>query len=127
GTRLLVESARAAGVGAIIYAGTISSKYKERGVYGETKAEAQRVIEESKIPSVTLMLSVVYADAERGIVGSLARYARLPVTPLVGPGTATYRPVHADDVAEAIARVLKKQLSGAQVYEFGGPEEISLN
>jgi uncharacterized protein YbjT (DUF2867 family) len=46
----------------------------------------------------------------------------LPVYPLFGRGGTRLQPVHADDVAEAIARILGCAAStGHPYYELGGP------
>ena len=50
----------------------------------------------------------------------------LPVYPLFGRGGTRLQPVHADDVAEAIARILGCAPSaGHRDYEFGGPRSYT--
>lgn len=127
GTKNLVDACEAAGVGGIINVSTISTKLKTAGRYGRTKREADRVIAASALPSRTLLLSVVYDDAGGGIFGTLIRYARLPAIPVFGSGEITFRPIHVDDVAQAIALIISAPMIGHRTYELGGPDRVSFN
>jgi nucleoside-diphosphate-sugar epimerase len=127
GTKNVVGSAEKCAVKGIVHISTISTKFKSRGTYGETKLQADSSIQMSKIPAVILRISVVYGDLSSGIFGSLARYARLPFVPLVGPGEATSRPIHVEDVAEAIEKVISRRMTGHTMYELGGPDVVTLN
>ena len=49
--------------------------------------------------------------------------ARLsPALPLIGGGTSLIQPVYVKDVAEGVARILKRGGTAGQTFEFGGPE-----
>jgi uncharacterized protein YbjT (DUF2867 family) len=58
---------------------------------------------------------------------TLARLLQtLPVYPLFGRGRTRLQPVHVDDVAEAIARILGCAADvGRPCYEFGGPRSYT--
>jgi nucleoside-diphosphate-sugar epimerase len=127
GTRNVVHAAQKAQCLGLIHISTISTKFKVRGTYGATKAEADEIVRSAVIPHVILKLSVVYADTKTGIVGSLARYTGLPFVPLFGPGTAVYRPVYVEDVSRAIQAVLARPFPAQKEFEVGGPQEVSLN
>ena len=127
GTKNVVEVAEKCAVRGIIHISTISTKFLNRGTYGRTKQEADEIVIGSTVPSVILKLSVVYRDFSSGIVGSMARFTKLPFVPLVGSGKATSRPIITEDVARAIACVIQKPFVGSAQYELGGPDEVTLN
>jgi NADH dehydrogenase len=58
---------------------------------------------------------------------TLARLLRtLPIFPLFGMGRTRLQPVHVDDVAEAIARILGSPADvGHSCYELGGPRSYA--
>ena len=63
-------------------------------------------------------------DALFGTLADLA--GLLPVLPLVGGGTRL-QPVYAEDVAEAIARMLANPRTIGQTYEVAGPRVYTLH
>ena len=127
GTRNMLQAANEAKIKHVIQISTISTKFKDRGTYGQTKSEADEWVMKSPLDTTILKLSVVYADLDSGIFGSLARYAKLPFVPLVGPGLSTSRPIYVDDVAIAIEKIVRDPSRGHKVYELGGPEIVTLN
>jgi len=127
GTKNILMAAETAGLRGIINISTISTKFTNRGVYGNTKKEADELVAHSKIPSTTLRLSVVYGDMHSGIFGTLLRYTRLPIVPVIGSGTPTYRPMHVGDVAIAINKILQSPSIPKRAYDIGGPDLISFN
>ena len=49
----------------------------------------------------------------------------LPAYPIFGDGSTRLQPVYADDVAEAIARILRQSQKPFPVYELAGPRVYS--
>jgi len=127
GAKSLIEAAQFAGVRGVVNLSTISTKFKQKGLYAATKSSADELFKKSGIPCVTLRSSVIYGGSEEGIVGSVIRYTRLPLTPVIGSGLATYRPIHVDDVVHAIEKVLTAEIATAATYDLGGPDTISFD
>lgn len=125
-----VEGARhlaAAGPKFLINVSTQSVRLPRKGLYASTKEEADRILQASGIPTTTLRPSLVYADRTSGVLGAINRFSRLPVVPVFGDGSALFRPIHRDDVAEAIAIAIRRPESRGKTYEVGGPDELSLD
>lgn len=55
----------------------------------------------------------------------MADLSRLPITPVVGPGTVPFQPVALEDVAAAVVRSLARPVSIGRVYEMGGPDVVT--
>jgi NADH dehydrogenase len=68
--------------------------------------------------------SVLFGDGD-ALLGGLEFATRMPLVPLFGSGRVRLAPVLADDLAEAVARLLGNEAPPAPVYEFGGGENLS--
>lgn len=63
--------------------------------------------------------SVIFGPGD-AFLSALARAARLPVVPLFGSGDTRLQPVHVDDVALAVLRMLSGAGGKRKVFELGG-------
>lgn len=127
GAKNLIEASRIAGITRIVNVSTQSAKLEKLGLYGKTKKEADALFHASIIPTVTLRASLVYGNATGGILGTIVKYSALPFIPMTGPGTAIFRPLHRDDLAEVIVRALTQPEMAGKTYDVGGPDNVSLN
>lgn len=125
GTRALLDAARGAGVGRFLHVSTIAVRYPElrRYPYARSKLAAEELVRASGLDWTVLRPTVVLGRGSP-IGASLAGLARLPATPMFGPGRALVQPVHVDDVAAACSEALESGLVGAAV-DLGGPEVVS--
>ena len=124
GTRALLDAARAAGVGRFLHVSTIAVRYPElrRYPYARSKLAAEELVRASGLDWTVLRPTVVLGSGSP-IGASLAGLARLPATPIFGPGRALVQPVHVDDVASACVEALEDGLVGSAV-DLGGPETL---
>jgi len=128
GTRNLLEVCRVNKIRGIVNVSTISTKLKKKGIYAKTKQEADDIImKQSDIPVVTIKPSIVYGDIKSGIFGTLIKVTRLPIVVIIGPGIFTSRPIHVDDLAFAIQKIVSRPISTHKVYDIGGPDNVSFN
>lgn len=71
--------------------------------------------------TVVLRPSVLFGPDD-AFLGSLSTLARLSLfVPLFGNGSTRLQPVHVEDVAEAVVRVLMTSSTRGNTYELGGP------
>lgn len=126
GVYTLLEVARQAKIRKIINVSTASVKLSRKGTYALTKAEADRIFEESGMPVVTLRPSLVYGNKEEGAFGALVRASSLPIIPVFGSGKVMFWPIHVADIAELIERALINDLKESS-YDVGGTEALSMN
>lgn len=103
--------------------------------YQETKKRAEDVVLASGLDATVFRPSVIFGDP-RGlmeIATQLYRQMVRPPLPAVGfftgrspeKGPILMSPVHVRDVADAFVKVLDDPQSVSQVYELGGPEDLS--
>jgi predicted dehydrogenase/nucleoside-diphosphate-sugar epimerase len=128
GAERLVEACRRRGVRRIVNVSTQSVKLGRRGVYGTTKAEAERVLHASGLDVTTLRPSVVYGPDVTGVFARIRHYVTgLPVVPVIGDGRWRFRPIHVRDVSEAVVACIRHDRSIGKIYDLGGPDEVSLD
>lgn len=122
GARVLAKISAKAGVRRIMNISTQSVKLPVLGLYGESKAAADRELEQGNVPLTTLRLSLVYGDKSGGILGMLVSFTKLPVVPVIGDGKATFWPIHRDDATRAIERLAFSDAAAGKTYDAGGPD-----
>lgn len=126
GARNLVEACKAEGVKRVIAVGTQASRLPVTGVYGKSKADGDEIIRASGLDWTVIRPSLVYGPGDPGAFGKLARaVAAWPVVPVMGDGTATYRPVFLDDACAAIAGCVSAPRTIGKTYDLGGPETVT--
>jgi NADH dehydrogenase len=123
----LVAASRASG--ARVIALSTQHVYLPRpGLYGRTKRMADRILLDSGIPVTVLRPSLVYGAGTRGVFVKLAGLVRrLPIVPVVGPGTWRMRPVSLDDFVGVIVEVLGRPELAGRIYDVGGPESVTFD
>lgn len=128
GTKNVTNACIACSVRGIVYFSTISTKFVHKGIYANTKHQADELLKDLTLPTVILKPSVVYGNLKVGILGTLIKFTKLPIVPIVGSGTFTMRPIHVNDVATAVEHVIVKGIqNGCVTFDLGGPQKITFN
>lgn len=114
----------------VVHVSAIGADESSKSKYARTKAagerEMRRIAEEGQAHVTLLRPSIVFGpeDSFFNRFEELSKY--LPFLSLVGGGATRFQPVHASDVAEAIAKTLDIEEDGAvesssgALYELGG-------
>ncbi|MCW3477478.1 complex I NDUFA9 subunit family protein [Limobrevibacterium gyesilva] len=118
--------AREAGVERLVHVSGIGADPASRSDYIRSRGEGEIAAREA-FPSATLVRPSVMFGPDDHFLTTLVRLLRtLPVYPLFGWGRTCLQPVHVDDVAEAIARIVGCAAdAGHPCYELGGPRLYS--
>jgi NADH dehydrogenase len=123
GTRALVEASKDAGVGRIVYI-SANGVEPDGTAYQRTKAAAEDAVRDSGIPYTILRPSLIFAEDD-DFVNQMRRLLRLGAVPYFGRGDYRFAPVHADDVAMAVARSLVEERAKDRVFHVCGPESVT--
>ena len=139
GTRNVLTAAKHAGVGHVTHVSSVAAYGRTDGpvdegtattgdlaadnLYGRSKWEAEEVargIEEKRgLPVTVVRPCAVYGERDRLLAPALARtLRRLPVLPLLGPGTNTVPIVYAGNVATALLTIMRAA-EGRTTYDVG--------
>jgi uncharacterized protein YbjT (DUF2867 family) len=126
GTENLMAAAKKAGVERVVYLSGVGVGRGRSEEWFVAKDRAEAAVRDSGLRWTVLRPSWVYGPRDRSL-NRWAMFARLlPVVPLPGPGTAKVRPIHVDDVGDAVARALKLPGAEGQTIELGGPQLLML-
>jgi len=106
GTGILLEAARAAGVGRVIVVSSMSAFEGTTQLYGQAKLEIEMAAH--RFGACSVRPGLVYGPRAGGMVGTLRRFIHLPVVPLIG-GHSHQFTVHEDDFADAIVALARAQ------------------
>ncbi len=128
GATALIEACRAAGCRRIVVLSTQHVYLRRCGTYGRTKRIADALFSGSGLDVTSMRPSLVYGPGARGVFVKLAGLLRrLPVIPVIGPGTWHLRPLYLDDLVALIVETLARPDVSGRTYDVGGTERISYN
>ncbi|HYF91454.1 MAG TPA: complex I NDUFA9 subunit family protein [Symbiobacteriaceae bacterium] len=127
GTERQVQAARASGVGHFVYLSGAGTRPGQTAPWFLAKLHAEKAIRESGLRHTIFRPSWVYGPEDRSL-NKFVTFARmLPVVPVIGNGQTRVQPVHVDDLAEAVARTVGTPGTADQVYEIGGPQNLTMD
>lgn len=128
GATALIAACRAASCRRVVVLSTQHVHLARCGVYGRTKRIADALFAGSGLEVTILRPSLVYGRGRRGVFVKLAGLVRkLPVIPVVGPGTWRLRPLFLGDLLAVILETLARPELGGRTYDVGGPEAVTYN
>ncbi|MBF0491212.1 MAG: NAD-dependent epimerase/dehydratase family protein [Deltaproteobacteria bacterium] len=103
GAKNLIKACKINGVQKIINVSTQSALFKKRGIYGETKLQADKLFEASGLNVVTLYPSLVYGSDKTGVFLKLIKQiSSLPFIPILGNGKTIFQPIYVEDISKVI-------------------------
>jgi NADH dehydrogenase len=120
GTRSLLRAAARSGVERFVYVSTRAIG-PGGGAYSRSKADAERLVQESGLDATVVRLPEVYGGGgKEGLdrIMELARAGR-PI-PLVGDGAELVCPIHIDDAVAALVAALPRGVSSGKTYVLAG-------
>jgi NADH dehydrogenase len=128
GTANLIAFAQRWNIRRIVYLSAVSAAYARKNAYGESKAEAERLIRESGLDFTILRLTMVYGPAGglhfQKLVSLLTRVPLL--CPVPGPGSARLQPVFIEDVVHAVELALRTPAAQGKTYNVSGGTVLRL-
>lgn len=120
GTKLLVDSARRAGIKKVVFVSSQSARADAPNIYGRTKWKIEQAIGDSNV--VSARVGLVYGGPCQGMFGLLNRLvSKLPFLPMVSPGRFV-QPIHLDEVCRGLLLLADNAMFG--VKGLAGPEPI---
>jgi len=123
GTRRLLEASRRAGVGRLVFVSTILAAPDAPSYYARSKHALEALFDAGRDAVVRPGL-VVGRDGHGLFQQMLDNMRGLRVVPLFDGGRQPLQTVHVDDVCEAIARILERDLTGT--FRIAEPDPPTL-
>ena len=125
GTLNVVEAAEEAGVRKMVHLSAIGVGPDPQYPYLRSKWEGEEAVINSRLRHVVLRPSLVFGPGDE-FINALAATIRVgPVVPFIGSGKARFQPIHVDDVARCVDRVLVDSSYNGETIEIGGPDILS--
>ena len=127
GTRDLLAAATEAGVRRFVAMSALglSEQTKDLVPYYRAKWAIEQATKGSGLEHVIFRPSFVFGR-DGGVLPMFVRQVRwLPVTPVLGPGTARLQPIWVEDVAAYFAAGVDEPAAANRTFELGGPEAVT--
>lgn len=89
---------------------------------------AEKRIKESDLEYTIIRPTMIYGTPRDRNMWRLVKYLkRLPVLPILGPGTYLQQPVYVKDLANVIVNAFEKKVSIKKAYNISGAEPLTYN
>ncbi len=125
GIRKTLRAMARRGLRRLVHISALGARPGTGSRYYETKAQAERLVEESGLDWTILRPSLIFGPGDeffgrvlKGLVQS-----PLPFVPLIGDGRFPFRPIYAGDVAQVVVEALERPFLGR--LDLVGPREYT--
>jgi uncharacterized protein YbjT (DUF2867 family) len=117
--------ARRAGVKRFVHLSGIGADAASPSPYIRNRGEGETAVQAAFPGAIVVRPAVMFAPDDAFLTTILRLLRTLPAYPLFGDGRTRLQPVYVDDVAAAIAQVLRQPQKPYPVYELAGPRIYS--
>jgi uncharacterized protein YbjT (DUF2867 family) len=121
----IARIARQAGIRRFVHISGIGANTASPSPYIRSRGEGEAAVQTAFPGAVIVRPAVMFAPDDVLLTAILRLMRSLPVYPIFGDGRTRLQPVHADDVAAAIAQICVRARSHHHVYELAGPRVYS--
>lgn len=124
-TARIVKAAREAHASKIVLTSALGASLTSSSRYLSTKAEAERLVRESGIPSVILRPAVIFGKGDEFTRMLTDLILATPVTPVIGAGRNLYQPLYVEDFTACLYQaVVREDVKDATIC-LGGSDRLS--
>jgi len=121
----IARAARQAGIRRFVHVSGIGANAASLSPYIRSRGEGEATVQ-TAFPGAVIVRPAVMFAPDDAFVTTIVRLLRsLPAYPIFGDGRTRLQPVHVDDVAAAIAQILRQEKKPYPVYELAGPRVYS--
>jgi len=121
----IARVARQAGVKRFVHLSGIGADAASPSPYIRNRGEGEAAVQAAFPGAVIVRPAVMFAPDDAFLTTILGLLRTLPAYPLFGDGRTRLQPVYVDDVAAAIAQILRQTQRPYPVYELAGPRIYS--
>ena len=93
--------------------------------YIRKRAEGEFAVRAAFADALFLRPAVMFGPDDAFLTTILKLLRQLPIYPMFGRGRTRLQPAYVEDVAEAVARVIRRAETHSTIFEFGGPRVYS--
>ena len=121
----IARAARQAGIKRFVHVSGISADTASPSPYIRSRGEGEAAVQTAFPGAVIVRPAVMFASDDAFLTTILRLLRSLPAYPIFGDGKTRLQPVYVDDVAAAIAQILRQSQKPYPVYELAGPRIYS--
>jgi len=122
----LIDAMKGAGIRRLVHISVVVARPDPALPYHDTKHRGEELVRSSGLDWTILRPGVIYGVGD-DLLSHLSLLLRIsPVFPIVNDGRAPMMPVHAVDVARAVAAALERPESAGKALDVVGPERLQL-
>jgi uncharacterized protein YbjT (DUF2867 family) len=121
----VARAARQAGIGRFVHVSGIGANTASPSPYIRSRGEGEAAVQTAFPGAVIVRPAVIFASDDAFLTTILRLLRSMPAYPIFGNGRTRLQPVYVDDVAAAIAQILRQSQKPYSVYELAGPRIYS--
>ncbi len=123
-TRAVVEAARAAGAGHVVFVSSLGADPRAPNGYFRSKGEAERLVAESGLDATIIRTPLLLGPGTAG-GRALVAAASGPAARVLGGGAHRLRPLDVDDLCRAVQGCCERPAAGVRTCDLVGPETLT--
>ena len=124
--RRLAQAARAVGAARFVFTSAMGVTLDAPSLADRSKAEGEIAVREAFPGATVARPALVYGPDDHFFSRFIPLVRRAPMIPLIGAGRTRFQPIHVDDAAEAMARMVELPEANGRTYELGADEIFTL-
>lgn len=121
----LAAQAHRAGVERLVHVSGIGADTASPSRYIRKRGEGELAVRAAFADAIFARPAVMFGPDDAFLTTVLKLLRQLPVYPMFGRGRTRLQPAYVEDVAEAVARVMRRAETHSTIFEFGGPHVYS--
>src|SRR3954449_12342639 len=121
----VAAQAHRAGVKRLAHVSGIGSNAASPSLYIRKRGEGELAVRAAFADATLIRPAVMFGPDDAFLTTILKLLRRLPIYPMFGRGRTRLQPAYVEDVAEAVARVMRRAETPSSLFELGGPRIYS--
>jgi uncharacterized protein YbjT (DUF2867 family) len=121
----IARTARQAEIKRFVHVSGIGANVASPSPYIRSRGQGEAVVQSAFPGAVIVRPAVMFAPDDAFLTTILRLLRSLPAYPIFGDGRTRLQPVHVDDVAAAVAQILRQSQKPYPFYELAGPRVYS--
>jgi NADH dehydrogenase len=127
GAQRVAVEARRLGVEQLVHISGIGADAQSQSPYIRSCGLGELAVRTAYPGAILVRPTVMFGPDDAFLTVILKLLQRLPAYPIFGSGTTKLQPIHVDDVAQAVARILQRTERDPITLECGGPRVYTYN
>jgi hypothetical protein len=121
----VAAQAHRAGVERLVHVSGIGADAASPFRYIRKRGEGELAVRAAFADALFVRPAVMFGPDDAFLTTILKLLRQLPIYPMFGRGRTRLQPAYVEDVAEAVARVMRRAETHSIIFEFGGPRVYS--